>query len=107
MLEPQVVVYFDSKLFRGNRTSKLNNASLNAFGSPNMRPLATFGINIDGAFYSNPCIKLFSIAVEWDAIFHDRTSQLPFAVHAHLDNNVGVLRIFPSITVDTVGVRVP
>ncbi len=39
---------FNSKLFRGNRTSKVDNSALDAFSSPNMRPLAFFEVHING-----------------------------------------------------------
>lgn len=44
----QVCVFFNSKLFRGNRTIKRSNGSLEAFDSPNLAPLATFGIDVTG-----------------------------------------------------------
>lgn len=47
-LIPEVCVYFNNKLIRGNRTSKRSNGSLDAFDSPNMTPLATFGIDVHG-----------------------------------------------------------
>lgn len=45
---PEVTVYFGHKLFRGNRITKVSSDSLNAFDSPNMKCLATMGINIEG-----------------------------------------------------------
>lgn len=43
---PEVTLMFDSKLFRGNRTIKCDNLGLDAFESPNLRPLVQIGINI-------------------------------------------------------------
>jgi lysophospholipase len=43
---PEVTLYFDNKLFRGNRTTKLANSDVAAFESPNLPPLATLGIEI-------------------------------------------------------------
>lgn len=48
---PEVAVYFGHRLFRGNRITKVSSDSLNAFDSPNMSPLATMGINIEGKKY--------------------------------------------------------
>lgn len=43
---PEVSLYFQNKLFRANRTTKLSADSLNAFDSPNYPPLAEVGVNI-------------------------------------------------------------
>ncbi len=45
-LAPEVCVYFENKLMRGNRTTKYNSEHFNAFESPNYPNLATAGINI-------------------------------------------------------------
>lgn len=45
---PEVAVFFNSKLYRGNRTTKVSTRSLQAFDSPNMPPLAVAGISING-----------------------------------------------------------
>lgn len=45
---PEVCVYFNNKLFRGNRVQKLDNSGLDAFSSPNMNPLAHMDIDING-----------------------------------------------------------
>lgn len=44
---PEVGVYFDSKLYRGNRVLKVNASEFRAFESPNYPPLAQIGIEID------------------------------------------------------------
>ncbi|KAF8461282.1 hypothetical protein BDZ91DRAFT_737659 [Kalaharituber pfeilii] len=38
---PEVRLYFNFKLFRGNRATKTNAVGFNAFSSPNHPPLAT------------------------------------------------------------------
>lgn len=83
---PEVTVYFNHALFRGNRTTKLSTASLGAFGSPNLRPLARVGIDIQ---------------VDAAAI-HRPNSISQFGVHTTLCRHVGLLRLFPSITTETV-----
>ncbi|WKY08826.1 hypothetical protein Q1695_001756 [Nippostrongylus brasiliensis] len=83
---PEVCVYFNNKLMRGNRTIKLDNAALEAFDSPNMRPLAKMDIKIK---------------VNYDSIF--RSSNLhSFTVHENLCRDVGLLRIFPSMSIESV-----
>lgn len=83
---PEVCVFFGSKLFRGNRTIKVSSASLDAFDSPNVPCLAKFGINVE---------------IDYRLIFRPCTVS-KFTVHTQLDENVGVLRIFPSITLATI-----
>uniref|UniRef100_A0A1B0A1S8 asparaginase n=1 Tax=Glossina pallidipes TaxID=7398 RepID=A0A1B0A1S8_GLOPL len=83
---PEVCVFFGNKLMRGNRTVKVSSNSLDAFDSPNVPPLAHIGINVD---------------VDYRLIFRPcKVSR--FTVHSDLDENVGILRIFPSISTSTV-----
>ncbi len=42
------MLYFNNKLFRGNRVIKMNSSRLDAFDSPNIPPLATVGTDIEG-----------------------------------------------------------
>lgn len=44
---PEVCVYFDSRLYRGNRVLKINASEFYAFNSPNYTPLAEYGIELD------------------------------------------------------------
>lgn len=45
-LVPEVCVYFSSRLFRGNRTTKADSEKFSAFASPNFPPLARAGVDI-------------------------------------------------------------
>lgn len=45
---PEVTIFFNNKLYRGNRSVKLDNSGLEAFDSPNMLPIAHMEINIKG-----------------------------------------------------------
>ncbi|XP_015591117.1 L-asparaginase [Cephus cinctus] len=83
---PEVCVFFGTHLMRGNRTSKVSTASFEAFHSPNSPPLADAGIEIQ---------------VDYRAIFRPCTLE-KFHVHTMLNRNVGLLRLFPSITCDLV-----
>lgn len=96
----EVLVFFNNKLLRGNRTCKIDNSGLNAFDSPNMDPIADFGINVEGCSSVSCYMKALSL-VNWDSVFVD-PSDHPLTLHTSMDQNVGVLRIFPSISVDTV-----
>jgi L-asparaginase len=79
---PEVCIYFEFKLLRGNRTTKLNAENFNAFTSPNYSPLAESGVHIR---YNYEDISKPS-------------SSLPFHVHTRLDTNLAVLKIFPGIS---------
>ncbi|GLH07818.1 Putative asparaginase [Gryllus bimaculatus] len=83
---PEVLVMFGDRIFRGNRTTKVSSECLNAFNSLNFPPLVTFGIQIE---------------VSHKDIFR-QTAIEKFCVHPTLDRNVGLLRLFPSITAETV-----
>lgn len=60
--------------------------NLDAFDSPNVMPLANIGINltIDYRLIHRPC------------------TVAKFSVHANMNENVGVLRLFPSISTATI-----
>ncbi|KAL3985799.1 L-asparaginase [Acanthocheilonema viteae] len=83
---PEVTVFFNNKLFRGNRTVKIDNSSMEAFESPNVPPIAHMDVDIK---------------VNYDSIFCS-SSMAPFVMHDQLCRNVGVLRIFPSISIENV-----
>ncbi|XP_062413289.1 60 kDa lysophospholipase isoform X2 [Pungitius pungitius] len=83
---PEVCLYFYNKLFRGNRVTKVNAESFDAFSSPNLDPLA---------------IAEVDFLIHWDTVRRaDHTAQ--FHVSTELNRNVGLLRLFPGITTATV-----
>ncbi|XP_065290312.1 L-asparaginase 1-like [Dermacentor albipictus] len=82
---PEVTLMFHGQLFRGNRVSKFSISHLDAFASFNMAPLATIGINVE---------------INWDLILPPPEGTL--YVHTVLNRDVGILRLFPSITVELV-----
>lgn len=79
---PEVSVYFENRLFRGNRTTKMSAEHFNAFDSPNYPPLAEAGIDIK---YNHNSI-LFP------------TVRRDIIVSTSLSDEVAILRIFPGIT---------
>ncbi|KAL1242884.1 L-asparaginase [Trichinella spiralis] len=83
---PEVTIYFNSKLFRGNRTTKYDNNSLDAFCSPNAPPLATMDIRVN---------------VHWEAVFRS-TEMKKMTVQVEMNPNIALLRIFPSISCDCI-----
>lgn len=83
---PEVCLYFNHKLFRGNRSTKVDNSSFDAFESPNMKPLADIEIQI---------------YVDYDSVFRPHKLSR-FCVTTSMNQDVAVLRLFPSITAATV-----
>ena len=47
---PEVTLFFNNKLLRGNRSRKLDADGFDAFDSPNFAPLLTAGINIESSY---------------------------------------------------------
>ena len=82
-LVPEVCIYFDNVLMRGNRASKVNSDHFRAFRSPNLPPLAEAGISIR---YNN---ALIIKPDNWDAV--------P-VFHKDLDTRVSILKMHPGIT---------
>ena len=82
-LVPEVCIYFDNVLMRGNRASKINSDNFRAFRSPNFPPLAEAGISIR---YNTLNIRRPG---SWGAkpIFHK-----------NLDTRVSILKMHPGIT---------
>ncbi|CAL8286670.1 unnamed protein product [Lota lota] len=83
---PEVCLYFHNKLYRGNRVTKVDAGSFNAFASPNLPPLANMEVDI---------------TIDWDTVWRANTTA-KFHVSTELNRNVGLLRLFPGITAATV-----
>jgi len=80
---PEVCLFFNFKLYRGNRTTKVSADDFAAFASPNFPPLAA--------------ITSQQTRVSWKDVY--RPTQLnPFSIKTRLDTaHVACLRIFPGI----------
>ena len=78
----EVCLYFEYKLYRGNRTTKINAEHFEAFNSPNYPNLAESGVHlkINHEFLRKENFK----------------EQL--IVRTQLDTNIGVLKLFPGIS---------
>ena len=81
-LVPDVSIFLENELFRGNRTIKHNAEHFNAFRSYNYPSLAEAGINIK---YNAKAI-------------HYPDSESELKIYTELDTRVGVLKIFPGIS---------
>jgi L-asparaginase len=77
----EVCIYFEYKLYRGNRTFKFNSEHFDAFKSPNYPALAEAGVEI--AYRKNAFLK-------------KNTGKLK--VHTELDNDIIVLKLFPGLS---------
>ncbi len=83
---PEVCLFFEDKLMRGNRSTKRNTEAFNAFASFNYPELAKTGVHIRYAS---------------SYIHHEKTKQ-SFSIQKKLDTNIAILKIFPGITEATV-----
>ncbi|KAK6307268.1 60 kDa lysophospholipase isoform X1 [Coregonus clupeaformis] len=83
---PEVCLYFHHNLYRGNRVTKVDAESFNAFNSPNLAPLANAEVDIK---------------INWDTVWRANTTAR-FRVSTQMNRNVGLLRLFPGITAVTV-----
>jgi L-asparaginase len=78
---PEVCIFFDNKLTRGNRTTKMSAEHFDAFYSPNYHPLAEVGLHL----------KYFNNLISYPSM--DRK----LVVHNVFDTNVAILKLFPGI----------
>jgi L-asparaginase len=79
---PEVCIFFESTLWRGNRTTKKNAELFNAFGSYNYAALATAGVHIR---YNR-------------SIIHYEKDDQTLILHKALDTNIAILKLFPGIS---------
>lgn len=78
---PEVCVYFEYRLYRGNRTNKFNAEHFRAFHSPNYPLLAEAGIHIH---YNHSHIA--------------KAGKGKLKILPLLDKNIAILKMFPGIT---------
>ena len=78
----EVCLYFEYKLFRGNRTTKVNAEHFKAFKSPNYADLVESGVHLK----LNP------------ELFLPISKYKKLKVHTDLDTNVAIIKMFPGIS---------
>nr|XP_042117166.1 60 kDa lysophospholipase isoform X2 [Peromyscus maniculatus bairdii] len=78
---PEVCLFFQNQLFRGNRTTKVDARRFAAFCSPNLPPLATVGADVT---INHELVRKAS-----------RKDHL--VVHSSMERDVGLLRLYPGI----------
>lgn len=81
----EVCIFFDSKLFRGNRAFKYNSAKFEAFRSPNYPVLAEAGVHLK---YNRPALM--------------NNAGKDFVLHTKIDNSISVLKLYPGISKEVV-----
>jgi len=82
---PEVCIYFENQLLRGNRTIKYNAENFQAFKSPNYPSLADVGVYIK---------------------YHHANIRKPnfknLKVNSRMDNSVSILKLYPGISENSV-----
>jgi len=77
----EVCLYFEYKLYRGNRTTKVNAEHFRAFISPNYPFLVESGVHL-----------------KMNSELFLQTNEAELKVHTYLDNNVAIVKMFPGIS---------
>jgi lysophospholipase len=84
---PEVCIYFDHKLLRGNRSRKVSALDFDAFNSLNLPALVKVGTEMK---------------VNWNVIRPPPPREEKVVFHKELSPNVGVLKLFPGVSDATV-----
>jgi L-asparaginase len=79
----EVCLYFEYKLYRANRTTKINAEQFEAFTSLNYPPLAESGVHLN-----------FNESL----LYRSKSNASSLVVRKQLDDNVVILKLFPGIT---------
>ena len=77
----EVGLYFEYKLYRGNRTTKINADHFEAFTSSNFPPLAKSGVNLQ---------------VQYNLLIKSNYRK-KLKVHKHMSESVVIIKLFPGI----------
>ncbi|CAM3436737.1 asparaginase [Flavobacterium psychrophilum] len=77
----EVCLYFEYKLYRGNRTTKISAEHFSAFNSPNFPALAESGVHLN---------------VSENVLLKNNTTK-KLKVNTNFDDNVVILKVFPGI----------
>ena len=85
-LIPEVCIYFDYELLRGNRSKKVESMQFDAFDSGNYPPLAKAGVKIDYNF----------------SVIREHLVRPNLQLRSNLDTNISILKLFPGISSSTV-----
>jgi L-asparaginase len=78
----EVCLYFEYKLYRGNRTTKINSEHFEAFASPNYPTLAESGVHLK---------------INYEFLRRE-TYKDGLIVRTAMDTNIGILKLFPGMS---------
>ncbi|XP_045865796.1 60 kDa lysophospholipase isoform X2 [Meles meles] len=78
---PEVCLFFQNQLFRGNRVTKVDSRRFAAFCSPHLPPLAVMGTDVT-----------INRELVWKA-----GGKARLVVHSSMERDVGLLRLYPGI----------
>jgi L-asparaginase len=78
---PEVCIYFENALFRGNRVYKDNAEHFNAFHSANYPKLAKVGVH-----------------VKYNDTFIRPTTDHLLKLHTKMDKNIAIIKLYPGIS---------
>jgi L-asparaginase len=85
-LIPEVCIYFDYELLRGNRSKKVESMQFDAFDSGNYPPLAKAGVKIDYNF----------------SVIRKVENASALQIRLNIDTNISILKLFPGIPFATI-----
>jgi len=80
-LVPEVCIYFDYELLRGNRSKKVESMQFDAFDSGNYPPLAKAGVKIDYNF----------------SVIRTPAEPRPLTLRSTFETRIAILKLFPGI----------
>jgi L-asparaginase len=81
-LIPEVCIYFDYELLRGNRSKKVESMQFDAFDSGNYPPLAKAGVKFDYNF----------------SVIREAKPDARLTLRSKIDPNIAILKLFPGLT---------
>ena len=82
---PEVCIYFENSLYRGNRTYKDNAEHFNAFISSNYPKLAEVGVKI-----------------KYNHHYIHKVNNKDLILHTQMDDNIAILKLYPGITLKSI-----
>jgi L-asparaginase len=79
----EVCLYFEYKLYRANRTTKISSEQFEAFDSPNYPSLAESGVHLN---------------IKKESLYKPQKNENELIVRKNINANVVILKLFPGIT---------
>ena len=83
---PEVAIFFNNKLIRGNRATKESTSDMGAFNSPNFEPLGVMGVNFE---------------IKWENI-QRHVFEGKLNVFTNMSNNISMISISPCLNIKAI-----